>query len=42
MNKRVLIITDAISSLEIELESTRAKHSQDIQQMKAEFLRVHL
>ena len=30
---------ERISSLEVELESTRAKHSQDIQQMKAEFLK---
>merc|ERR1711879_287278 len=30
---------ERIGSLEVELESTRAKHSQDIQQMKAEFLK---
>ena len=28
-----------ISSLEVELEATRTKHSQDIQQMKSEFLK---
>lgn len=30
---------ERISTLEVELESTRAKHSFDIQQMKAEFLK---